>query len=87
MANSNPLESKIQARIIRQLTADGYMVVKIGLCSLPGFPDLMTLKDGHVRFVEVKRSGEKPRPLQEYRHKQLRSMGFEVDVIEGENSG
>lgn len=83
MANSKPLESKIQSGVIRSLRMQGYLVVKIGLCSLPGFPDLIALKDGKAKFVEVKRPGERPRPLQEYRHRQLREQGFEVEVIEG----
>lgn len=84
MGNSKQLESRIQAHIIRQLKATGYLVVKIGLCSLPGFPDLIALKDGRVKFVEVKRPGERPRPLQEFRHKQLRDYGFEVEVFNGD---
>lgn len=83
MASSKELESKVQSRVIRELRADGYLVVKIGLCSVPGFPDLMALKNGRARFVEVKRTGEKPRPLQEYRHKQLREQGFEVEIVQG----
>ena len=80
MASFKTLESKIQAHIIRQLKASGYLVVKIGLCSLPGFPDIMALKDGRIKFVEVKRPGEKSRPLQEFRHRQLRELGFDVEV-------
>lgn len=83
MASSKELESKVQSRVIRELRADGYLVVKIGLCSVPGFPDLMALKNGRAMFVEVKRAGEKPRPLQEYRHKQLREQGFEVEIVQG----
>lgn len=43
-------------------------------------PDLIALKDGRVVFIEVKRPGQKPRPLQEYRHKKLREAGFEVII-------
>lgn len=74
-------ESEIQARIIKRLTADGWMVVKIGLTNLPGFPDLMALRNGAVRFIEVKRPRQKPRPLQEYRMSQLRHHGFDVEVL------
>lgn len=57
------------------------MVVKILLCNKGGFPDLMLLKDGKASFVEVKRPGGKPRPLQEYRIGQLREAGFDVRVL------
>lgn len=77
----DPLESEIQRRIIKRYEADGYIVVKISLCSRNGFPDLMLLKDGKASFVEVKRPGHKPRPLQEYRLKELRDAGFEAFVL------
>lgn len=83
MAGSKPLERQIQARIVKRLASSGYMVVKIGLCSAPGFPDIMALKDGKAVFVEVKRPGQKPRPLQDYRMSQLRAKGFAVIVADG----
>jgi hypothetical protein len=59
------------------------MVVKLILTNKSGIPDLLLLKDGKASFVEVKREGQKPRPLQEYRIKELRSLGFEVHVENG----
>lgn len=76
-----PLESKIQHKAIKRLQRDGWLVVKLTLTNLPGMPDLMALKDGVVRFYEVKQPGCKPRPLQDYRIQQLRDLGFEVEVI------
>lgn len=78
---SDPLESAIQRKIIKRYEADGYIVVKINLCNKTGFPDLMLLKDGKATFVEVKRPGCKPRPLQEYRLKELRDAGFDAIVL------
>lgn len=78
---TNPLESVIQRNIIKRYEAEGYLVIKIGLCNLNGFPDLMLLKDGKAIFVEVKRPGQQPRPLQEYRLKQLRDAGFDAFVM------
>jgi hypothetical protein len=75
------LESHIQDRIVKRYKAQGFIVVKIGLCNLNGFPDLMLLKDGKASFVEVKRPGQKPRPLQEYRLKELRDAGFDAFVL------
>lgn len=85
MAKSKQLESTVQRRIAVRLRDAGYMVVKIGLCSMPGFPDLMALKDGKAAFVEVKRPGLKPRPLQEHRIAELKRMGFVVVVADTEN--
>ena len=76
-----PLESVIQSRIIRRFQNEGWLVVKLSLTNLSGLPDLMALKDGITKFIEVKRPDKKPRPLQEYRHSQLRALGFEVEVL------
>ena len=88
MSNTNhpkknlPLESITQNRVIKRLEKEGWLVIKLGITNFNGIPDLMSLKDGVARFIEVKRKGEKPRPLQEYRHRQLRQQGFEVEVID-----
>jgi len=74
------LESKIQAGIIKRLEAQGYYVVKLILTNKNGIPDLLLLKDGKASFVEVKRPGEKPRPLQEYRMSELKKLGFKCEV-------
>lgn len=76
-----PLESVVQSRIIKRYEAQGWFVVKLVLTSKPGIPDLLCLKDGKVIFIEVKRPGEKPRPLQDYRINELRGMGFDVQVL------
>lgn len=77
------LESVIQSSLIKKYERQGYMVVKLILTNKSGIPDLLLLKDGKASFVEVKREGQKPRPLQEYRIKELRSLGFEVHVENG----
>lgn len=60
------------------------MVVKLTLTNKPGIPDLLLLKDGKASFIEVKRKGQKPRPLQQYRIKQLQELGFDVKVVQGQ---
>ena len=48
-----------------------------------GMPDrIVFLPGGHIGFVEVKASGEKPRPLQLSRHRLLRRLGFKVYVLD-----
>jgi len=77
------LESKVQAKLIRRYEREGFFVVKLILTNKPGIPDLLLLKDGVASFVECKRHGEKARPLQEFRIKELRNLGFMVDVVNG----
>lgn len=76
-----PLESVVQSRIVKQYEAQGWFMVKLVLTSKPGILDLLCLKDGKAVFIEVKRPGKKPRPLQDYRINELRGMGFEVQVL------
>ena len=40
---------------------------------------------GKIAFVEVKAPGEKPRPLQVSRIKQIRNLGFKVYVLDDES--
>lgn len=77
------LESVIQSSLIKRYESQGYFVVKLILTNKSGIPDLLLLKDGKASFVEVKRHGQKPRPLQQFRIKELQNQGFEVKVIEG----
>lgn len=80
--NLIPLEKKVQERIIKRYTDLGWMVIRLINTNKPGIPDLLLLKDGTARFIEVKRPGKKPRPLQEKRIAQLRAIGFQVEVLD-----
>lgn len=75
-------ESILQRKIIDDLEKLGWIVVKIKLCNLNGFPDLMAMKDGMVFFIEVKDEGEDAEPLQKERHKMLRAQKFYVFVVD-----
>jgi Holliday junction resolvase len=76
-------EQDIQAKIMKRLRAEGYYVVKIVQATVVGLPDLLALKPNEVRWIEVKRPGKKPSAVQEYRHNELRGLGFPVEVLEG----
>jgi Holliday junction resolvase len=79
------LESTIQTAIRNQLIARGYMVTKIALASQRGWPDLLALKNGRTIFIEVKRPGKEPTPLQKLKHTELRRQGFAVYVLTSVN--
>lgn len=74
-------ESEIQSKIKRKLEAHGWFVTKLIQTTTNGIPDLLALRDGVAIFIEVKRPGQKPSPLQAYRHKQLTDNGFTVFVL------
>ena len=79
-------ESKIQKKIIDNFTDRGFMVIKLMKTNTNGIPDLLILKNGIAKFVEVKKPGGKIAELQKYRIKKLREQGFEANVYDGIDS-
>jgi len=69
---------------VKKYEADGWYVVKIIQCNKPGFPDLMLIKDGEVFFIEVKTATGVVRPLQKYRHDELRKQGMKCCIFKGD---
>jgi Holliday junction resolvase len=72
------LESKIQAKIIKDYESMGYFVIKLIKTNKNGIPDLLCLKDGKGFFIEVKSENGKVKPLQHFRHEELLKYGFET---------
>lgn len=62
------------------------MCIKLLCDQLSGLPDrLCLMPGGYAFFVELKSTGRKPGLLQKAIHKRLRSLGFEVYVIDSIN--
>lgn len=74
------LESKIQSKIVKKLTEDGWLVIKLIRTSVSGVPDLMCLKEGKTMFIEVKQPKGVLSEIQQYRIAELRREGFEVFI-------
>ena len=74
------LESKIQAKIIKQLTKEDWLCVKLIKTNLNGIPDIMALRNGVTKFIEVKRENGVLSELQKVRIKQLKEKGFECVI-------
>ena len=79
-------EAQIQKKIIDHYQNAGFLVVKLMKTNTNGIPDLMVLKNGICKFVEVKTPRGKISQLQKYRIKQLREQGFEANVYVGVDS-
>lgn len=78
------LEKQIENKLTWMVKQYGGIAVKFVSPSFAGMPDrLVLLPDGIIAFVELKAPGKKSRPLQTARHKLLRSLGFQVYVIDG----
>ena len=77
------LEKTIENKLTLAVKKAGGIAPKFVSPSFAGMPDrLVLLPDGVIAFAELKAPGEKPRPLQEARHRVLRRLGFPVYVID-----
>ena len=77
--NEKQIENKLTAAVKKA----GGIAPKFVSPGFAGMPDrLILLPDGHIAFAELKAPGKRPRPLQEARHRLLRSLGFRVYVID-----
>ena len=73
----------MERKLAEAVKAMGGIAPKFISPGFAGMPDrLVILPDGKCGFVEVKRRGEKPRPLQEIRHGMLKRLGFKVYVVD-----
>jgi hypothetical protein len=76
-------EKSIEQKLAAAVRDAGGVALKFTSPGCSGMPDrLVLLPTGRIAFVEVKRHGEQPRPLQEARHGMLRRLGFQVFVLD-----
>jgi len=74
-------EAQIQSKKIKELESQGYYVIKLILTNKKGIPDLIAIpKDSDVLFIEVKGPKGSTRPIQDFRIKELKEHGVEVEV-------
>ena len=73
-------ESQYQKKLIKELEAEGYYVLKLISTNKAGIPDLVALKPDDVKFIEVKGKLTKVSELQKYRIKELKKLGFNATI-------
>ena len=73
-------EAKYQSKLIKKYEAEGYYVIKLISTNKAGIPDLLALKPDDVKFIEVKGKLTKVSPLQNYRIKELKKLGFDATI-------
>lgn len=77
-------ESIIEQYMVKRVKAMGGWAVKLISSNAAGLPDRLVLfPKGKLVFVEIKRTGGKPRALQAAAHRKLRALGFAVEVVSG----
>jgi Holliday junction resolvase len=78
-------EQQIQSKIIKRLESQGFFVIKLIKTSKNGIPDLLALKDGKAKFIEVKKPAVGiVSEIQKYRIKELEKYGFETSILSSE---
>jgi Holliday junction resolvase len=77
-------EQQIQTKIINTLRKNGWYVNKLISTSLKGVPDLICHKNGKTVYIEVKRPGQKPRILQQFRMNELHSFSIPTLTLTSE---
>lgn len=75
-------ESRIEKRLKKEIEKIGGKALKFISPGMSGIPDRLVLFKGIAIFVELKAPGEKLRALQEYRAKELKALGFRVEMID-----
>lgn len=79
----NMREKEVEKYLIRAVRKTGGLCLKFISPGWSGAPDRICLwPGGRIAFVEVKRPGERLRPLQERRAEELRELGFNVCVVD-----
>jgi Holliday junction resolvase len=77
-------ESRLQQRIVKKLSAVGWLVRKVSYEGRRGCPDLICMRGGEVVFIEVKHPGGTGRlsRYQELEIERIRGAGVEVLVAD-----
>jgi hypothetical protein len=77
------MEKHLERKLVTTVKVAGGIAPKFTSPGFDGMPDrLLLFPNGCVAFVEVKRRGKKPTPLQAARHGLLRGLGFKVFVLD-----
>ncbi|HEL2040781.1 TPA: VRR-NUC domain-containing protein [Streptococcus suis] len=76
-------EKIVEQKLVIEVKKRGGICPKWVSPSFAGVPDrLVFLPKGKFGLVEVKAPGEKPRQLQEARHRLFERLGFKVHVLD-----
>ena len=77
-----PAEKTTERKLVQAVKLMGGMAPKFVSPGLDGVPDRIVLLPGcKAAFVELKADGQKLRPLQERRKRQIEALGFRVYCV------
>lgn len=70
-------EKILERKLVIAVRKMGGLCLKFTSPGFGGVPDrIVLLPGGRIGFVEIKTTGQKPRPLQVHRKRQLEQLGF-----------
>lgn len=76
-------EKVIERKLVERVKKAGGLCIKLLTSQYIGLPDRLCLfPNGKIVFVELKSTGQKPRKIQVFVHNKLRSLGFQVEIID-----
>lgn len=81
------LEKSIECSVVEYARTLGVEAVKLNGMGKRSLPDRMFLAQGGVLFVEFKRPGAKPTPLQAHCHARWEKLGHHVYVVDNVEDG
>lgn len=77
------LEKDVEKALVKRVKSLGGLCEKFTSPGRRSVPDrLVTMPDGQIIFVELKRPGEEPTDLQDRDHAKRRELGCDVRVID-----
>ena len=79
-------EREIESALVASVRKKHGLALKLISPGFDGVPDrLILFPDGRVGFIELKKPGQKMRPLQEKRKRQLEGLGFLVFCVDSKD--
>lgn len=81
------LERDIQANVTKEAIRLNLVPIRINVSGRKGWPDYGYMYWGRIAFIEFKRPGERPDPLQAHVHKILNCANIPVFVVDNEDYG
>lgn len=82
MKPKKPKENTVENYLVARAAQEGFLCPKFKSASNNGVTDRILVGHGLVLFVETKRPGEKPRPLQKAVIQNFRNHGADTRVVD-----
>ena len=80
-------EKEIESALVKRVKENKGLCLKFTSPSMTGIPDrIILLPKSRMGFVETKRPGGEPRPIQKKRIKQFKDLGFKVYVLDNKEA-